>query len=561
MNRYHYSLFCLVLSNLFYALQAQNDGGNDISPESIDIVKPYEPILADAVKAEFSPDLPSLDDLARDKPVFNDYYITPKFLTVKYDPVPLKPIGYDDSDKKKNKDKNAEKCRYVWLRGGYGNLSTPLADIALSTCRTKKWVAGLQGSYISSNGEIDFKDYSRIAARAFGKFYTGSNYIGIDGGYKRNTYYQYGYDHSDTTLNYTADQLLRRYQTIGVGAELGNSAENKQVIDYKARLDYNLLSDNRNSKEHYIDLNGNISGLINENLAWGTQLRNEFSSLSNSETDSAYSNNLLQATPNVTYKAKFGNFTGGLTAILDGGDIYPFPHLALEVFAVPQVLSIYGGWNKEGIKNTYQSLSAQNPFVGTWLPLQNARRENRYLGLKGFVGKNFSYNLKGFYNVIKNQALFVNEDGDTKQFTAVYDPNMSEIGATLELAARFADVANLSLTTTYAKRNTEAQLEAWHLPPISANLRADIMPISKLKLTVDAYVMSGMKARTLNPFDSYSAVDINTIFDLNLAARFAITDNIGIFATANNLLFQKYDRFLNYDVYGLNAIGGITLRF
>lgn len=557
MKLYGYALLCAIIGTFSSPLYAQNDGsGGDISPESIDIVKPYEPILADAVKAEFSPDLPSLDDLSKEKPVFNDYYITPKFLTVKYEPVALKPIGYDDSDKKKKGNKDAEKCRYVWLRGGYGNLATPIGDIALSTCRTKKWLAGLNASYIASNGPIEFQDYSKIGGRAFGKFYTANSYIGIDGDYQRDTYYQYGFNHSDTTLNYTAEQLLRRYQSIGAGLSLGNSTENDYVIDYTARADYRLFSDNRDSQEHYIDIKGKISGLINENLAWGTQLRNEFSTL-NRIADSTYSNNLLQVTPNITYKATFGNFTGGATGILDGSNIYPFPYIALEVFAVPKTLTIYGGWNKEGIKNMYQSLAAQNPFVSELLPLNNARRENRYLGLKGALGKGFSYNVKGFYNVIKQQALLINVPTDLKQFTTIYDPNMSEIGATLEVATRFSDIATVSLQGTYANRNTEVENEAWHLPSLTTNLRAEILPIEKLKLTVDLYTLSGMKAQAANG----TTVDIDTAIDLNAAARFAITDNIGIFATVNNILSQKYDRFFNYDVFGLNAVGGLSLRF
>lgn len=545
------------------ALQAQNEG--DITPESIDIVKPYEPILGDAARVELSPDLPSLDDLAKEKPVFNDYYITPKFLTIKYTPVELKPIGYDDSNKKKKGD-DGEKCRYVWLRGGYGNLKTPLADIALSTCRTKKWIAGLNASYIGSQGPIEFQDYNRLGGRAFGKIYTNQYYVGIDAGYQRNTYYQYGFTHADTSLQFTADELRRRYETISARATLGNSAENDQVIDYTAALNYQTMGDNRNSREHYIDLQGDISGLLNENWAWGLQLRDEFSSLNRPDSNT-YSNNLLQASPTVTYKANFGNFTAGATAILDGGKFYPFPKIALEVFVLPKSLTLYGGWNKEASKNTYQSLANQNPFIEQSTELRNSIRENRYLGIKGALGKVLSYNAKGFYNIVKNQALFVNiatpfdaDNGISRLMTTVYDPRMSEIGASLEIAARLTDIATISLTTTYASRNTDTETEAWHLPTLLSNLRADVQPIKKLQLTVDAYLINGMKARVTNdtPDNSYT---IPTAFDLNVAARFDIIDNIGVFVTANNLLAQKYDRFFYYPVYGLNIVGGITCRF
>ena len=86
----------------------------DIDPENIDIVKPYEPILGDAVRINFSPALPSKEELDRQRPTFKDYYVPNRFLTgIQYEPPTLKPIAY--------KFKNDEGLvKNFWLRAGYG---------------------------------------------------------------------------------------------------------------------------------------------------------------------------------------------------------------------------------------------------------------------------------------------------------------------------------------------------------------------------------------------------------------------------------------------------------
>ena len=72
-------LFFLLIFSHIGLIVAQDPGTNpdspdlDIDPEKIDIVKPFEHhIAADAVKIEFSPDLPSPEEIKKNQPTFGN---------------------------------------------------------------------------------------------------------------------------------------------------------------------------------------------------------------------------------------------------------------------------------------------------------------------------------------------------------------------------------------------------------------------------------------------------------------------------------------------------------
>ena len=49
--------------------------------------------------------------------------------------------------------------------------------------------------------------------------------------------------------------------------------------------------------------------------------------------------------------------------------------------------------------------------------------------------------------------------------------------------------------------------------------------------------------------------------DLSAGAEFKITKKFSAWLDFNNILDNKYQRFNNYHVYGLNIIGGIIAHF
>jgi len=55
--------------------------------------------------------------------------------------------------------------------------------------------------------------------------------------------------------------------------------------------------------------------------------------------------------------------------------------------------------------------------------------------------------------------------------------------------------------------------------------------------------------------------ELDTIFDVNVKVDYLFSPRFSVFLIGKNLVSQKYERYLNYPVRGLTAIGGITYSF
>lgn len=547
----------ILLTGCMLALQLGNinaqpptDGSQEIAPENVDIVKPYEPVLADAVKIDFGPDLPTKEELEKSKPVFSDYYVPNRFLTLGYDPLPLKPMAYKTQTKG---EKDLEDLHNIWLQAGYGNLNTPFIDASVSSGRSKKFVAGANGSHISSQGRKDYQDYAQSGVGAYGKIFTKSNFFGLDLGYKRQKYYYYGF-HADTLLMpppSDADAARKLFQTISGALEFGNSIENKSATDYNLKATYHRFSDNYDAAENNVIVGGSINRLFNESMAAGVNLHTHYS---NYKDTVSVNNMMLNVIPNFNYRAFWGTINLGANAMLDHNKFYAYPYISASAFAIPDKLEIYAVWKKELIKTNYMSLTSVNPFVEQVQDYRNARREERNLGIKGNVGI-FTFDLKGGQDITANQPFFVNDSTDLRTFEVIYDKLTTWFGA-LEAGVTLQQ-GGIGLATRYNSFKTDTIAEAWHQFPLDIMLNAMYSPLEKLTLQASLFVLNGAKGRLANG----NAQDLKGVFDINVAAKYNFTKNIGVFANVNNIASVKAERFLYYPGYGFNALGGISLRF
>ncbi|HRK26839.1 MAG TPA: hypothetical protein PK239_06065 [Chitinophagales bacterium] len=534
-----------------WAQPANQEGGQEIAPENIDIIKPYEPVLADAVKVDFNPDLPTREELEKSKPKFGDYQVPNRFLTLNYEPLPLKPLAYKPPTKK---EKDTEDLYNVWLRGGYGNLNTPFFDASVSAGRSERFMGGLNGSYISSQGLLELQDYARTNMRGFGKYFTKSNFIGAEAGFNRQKYYFYGFN-ADTLLMpppSDAESAKQLFQTISGSLEFGNSIENKAETDYNLKTTYHRFTDNFNAAENNLLINGNVTKLFNEHISATGLLHTHYS---NYTADTTTVNNLLlNFIPSFVYRSAFATLSVGANAMLNHNKFYAYPYLTLSAFPIEDKVEIYGIWKKELVKNNYMSLSAANPFVQQLQEFQNARLEERNVGVKGNVGL-FGFDLKGGQNITTNQPLFVNDSTDLRRFNVVYDKLTTWFGAA-ELGV-YLQKGSVNFTARYNSFKTDSQTVAWHLFPLELMLNATYQPINKLEVQAGVFVLNGAKGKLATGEEQ----KLKGVMDINLAARYNFTKNIGIFANLNNIAAVKAERFLYYPGYGFNALGGLLLRF
>jgi outer membrane cobalamin receptor len=90
-------------------------------------------------------------------------------------------------------------------------------------------------------------------------------------------------------------------------------------------------------------------------------------------------------------------------------------------------------------------------------------------------------------------------------------------------------------------------------------LRGDVSVNPVKGLTVMGYVsvLGGMMAQN----HALQAVTLGPNIDLGFNAEYQLVSRLSAFVELDNLLNSKYERWLGYQAYGLNAYGGLRLKF
>jgi outer membrane receptor for ferric coprogen and ferric-rhodotorulic acid len=123
----------------------------------------------------------------------------------------------------------------------------------------------------------------------------------------------------------------------------------------------------------------------------------------------------------------------------------------------------------------------------------------------------------------------------------------------LALIAKVYSYSMSKLQFAYSRPNTEVKLNTSYNIADKFMIRADIFYIGERTGGV-INPSSGNK-------DAISEIKLNPFVDLNLGIDYRYNKNVSVFVNCNNMAAARYMRFTNYDVYGFNILGGLTLTF
>ncbi len=98
--------------------------------------------------------------------------------------------------------------------------------------------------------------------------------------------------------------------------------------------------------------------------------------------------------------------------------------------------------------------------------------------------------------------------------------------------------------------------KAWHMLPFEVTGSFRWLAIEKLVLKSDLYIFEGG-----NALGKGGSIPIQGGFDLSAGGEYKINKQFSAWLDVNNILNDKYERWNNYPVYGLNVLGGIIIRF
>ena len=531
--------YCLLASNA----TAQRD---TTRRQTIEITSSYKPVLRNAVKINLSASALAADTsrprLAYDIPAQNLFFA--------YQPISLKPLAL-------MQDTGLQLGVRNYVKAGFGNYTTPYIAAAVSFGDGKKSLVNLYGNYISSKGKIINQDFSELKLKGTGSFFSAKNEVYGSAGINANQYYQYGYDH--TLHNFSKDSVSRKYQDFFVSAGLRNTAVNDFKVNYNPNVTAHIFSRENKINESSLIIDAPVEKKFGESISFKVAAIANLTNLTNKATtiNTSISNNLFQIAPELAYYSNMFTFHGGVTPSWNNGVLSVLPNIYGEAQLQHNVLMVQAGWVGRFINNSFRSLSTMNPYIADPTFLTNTKEVQYYGGVKATLGKHFSFNAKAAFITYNNMPLFVNDGLYGNSFIVTNESKMNDLqlhgDMSLVSQDKFTLTAGLDLNTYTGLSNNA---NAWGLIPVQLTGSFRWNAFKQVLLKADVFTFSGVPALLKNNTETKTNGT-----DMSAGAEFKITKKFSAWLDLNNILDQKYQRWYNYPVYGLNVIGGIIAHF
>ena len=267
------------------------------------------------------------------------------------------------------------------------------------------------------------------------------------------------------------------------------------------------------------------------------------------------------------------NFVYGMDAEASDGSFYIYPAISASYRLAGDYFTAYAGVDGDLQQNTYYHFFQENPYVSPTLEIMPTDNEYKgYIGGKGKLSNAVSYNLRGSYQSQFNKTLFKkNYDASTLEgepytygnsFEVVYD-DVKTLSFYGELNVDVNRNFRLGINGEFFDYNTDEEAEAWNLPDMKASLNADYQITEKWYTGANLFYVGERKdeSRSISLVFDDPVVSLDSYFDANAHLGYRFNEQLSAFVKGSNLLDNNYQKWLNYDVQGIQFLAGATYKF
>lgn len=530
-------VFLFVCTSLF--------GQDTAYKQTIQITSSYKPSLRKSVKIDLVA-TPLNADTSRPRLT---YSIPAQNLFFSYNPTVLQPQTLTIDSALIFGTRN-------YVKAGFGSFTTPYVEGALGFGDAKTSLLKIYGDYTSSRGKIKYQDFSNLNVRADGSVFTGNNEAYGSFGIGTREYYQYGFDHN--LFDYPKEDLRRSYRDMSLSLGFRNVQENDIGVNFDPHIVLHGFTREGKADESSLEAKVPFEKLINDNLKVEISFDAYINGYKEKASDLKVTEKLFQISPSVIYGGEDFNLHIGVTPSWNNGQSALLPNFTGEVKLPENIITVQGGWVGRYITNNFRTLSETNPYISDPVFLHNTKETQFFGGIKLSVGGHLNFNAKSAFIVYRNMPLFVNDDFDQRKFLILNESRMNNFQIHGDInyinQDKFSVTGGLDLNSyTGLKDNSKA----WGLYPLrlTGSLRWNAFDQLILKADIEAF--SGAKA--LLPGNNIRNMKGGS--DLSVGAEFKINKMFSAWFDINNLFNSQYQYWNNYPVYGLQAIGGVIVRF
>jgi len=557
---YSLVLSLLISTNVLMAQIKKDPQGTDTNKkqgttkgaikEEIEVIRPYKPVLGEAVKIRINP---NLNNNPTFKPTLN-YTVLDK--TLKLD----SNINKLQAQKLVKEEISSPTSNY--LKFAAGNLNTTLGELYINNGKDESLQTGLFIKHLAQKGSLTKQQFSKQEASAFGRIIGKQATLSGEANYSRRETYFYGFDPALVAPSTQPNE--QRFDQFEIKADFGNNYNEFNYFKYKLGASAYTFNDLLNAKENAFISTGSINQVIDKfNFGLGVGI-----DLTHSKDIISINNYIFRANPHVEFQTNNVMLDIGLNIVQEFGSkrsLNIFPMLAANIPLASSYVSLFAGIRGDVIKNNLKDLTAENPYLNQNISLANTKEKiNIYGGIKGNAGPTLGFKATGFYKLLENMQLFKNSTSNTNRFDVFYDMGKSSIfGVEAELEVKAWDIFSIIGKAQANTYEMATEIKAWLKPTYR------FVTITKAKvtskLTIDAEITLNGKtyAKVIHagPIPLTTEVKVNSYTDISAGAEYQVAPKTKLYIRATNILGTSYERYLHYTNLGLGIFGGFTYSF
>lgn len=565
-------LILCVLSHLNAIAQERTK--DTIDPQSVNVVRPYQPTISDAFKLKAVPVLDQDGNLKKQEVRYNIFSIP---VASTFTPAKGRAAEVDR--------KKAEKLYDNYASLGVGSYTSILGEVFINHQLNNNEYVGGHLTHHSSQGGIDEvlldDNFSRSGLSAYFQRMERDFDWKIEGFFKRNTFNWYGLPEGLLTNDDIAQINPKHvFNNVGIDGELNF---NDAIIN-NAKVAFNRFTDDENSSENRFVASTNFDVPVGYD-AINSTLKIDFLG-GNFDNNYFGSGSLDYGNFNIGLKSAYQLEQDDLKVSIGANLVYLsdteanksklfiYPNINATYNVVSDIVIAYADITGDLIQNTYADFATQNPFVSPTLNIvPTDQTYNFSLGMKGKLSSAISYNLGGSYKDEKFKPLFKSNPfltGATtsyqngNSFGIVYD-DVKTISLLGELTFDFNRNISMILQGEYFNYNLTTQAEAWNLPDFKASAIINAQIDENWFAGASLFFVGERKDElevlgTLLPVEPQS-VTLGSFFDANVHVGYKINSQLSVFGKVNNMLNNNYQNWANFPVQGIQVLAGATYQF
>lgn len=532
----------------------------------VTLYNPYKPSLNQAGKISYMPDM---TDTAKFRPGFS-YDVTATPFMPTYTVSPIKPATLQPDP--------LNKLYRSYVNLGFGNYVSPLAELSITSERSKKGALGFYGRHYSNNGNIRLENDQRMFAgymdnelSLFGKKFFKGVVAGGSVDYTQMSRHAYGYN--PEILNYHPDKkrTRRNYGDIGASFAVSSTRLDSSRFAFDFNVGFDHFYDNNNFLRNRFVFGGEMAKSF-RGFFIGAGL--DFENFNIPHLIPQSSNYISAISPFVKKNTSQWHFKVGMQALLDknfssDARLHIYPDLGFGFNIVPSYLNFFTTLKGNLEVNDVMKVVEENPFLleGQEYILPNT--DHKIVASAGFRGNNGldgTYELSASYSLTEDMLFYSNMFNSMDTITGRGN-YFTVLGDDVDLLTihggwngRIAKMITLSTSANFYRYTMTTLSSPFNKPEWDATAGLKYNLRDKILAGIDVTVIGDRKQAVVNRLSSpqVTIFDRDAYVNLNLSAEYRYSRILSFWARMNNLSYQRYYEWAYYPSQRFLFMLGVT---